>query len=160
ATNEVDACYATGPNNVLTDPADPTGRFLCKNSLPTGTALPVAPACRSSINSLCRITIHYEKHIHPLWGVDRFVDANTDGVPDVDGGGVTINHKCTSCHAPVNAAAAAAVPAGQLDLSDGPSEAEPLQFNAYRQLLFGHVAQQLNADMTALEPICVRTEVD
>jgi hypothetical protein len=158
-TNEVDACYATGPNNVLTDAADPTVHFICANSLPTGTAVPVAPACRGSINSLCRITIHYEKHIHPLWGVDRFVDANEDGVPDMDGG-VTINHKCTGCHAPVNAAAMAAVPAGQLDLSDGPSEVEPLQFNAYRQLLFGHNAVQLNADMTALEPICLRTEVD
>ncbi len=83
-----------------------------------------------------------------------------DGVPDLDGGGVAINNKCNSCHAPVNAAAMAQVPAGQLDLSDGPSEAEALQFNSYRELLFGDRAQQLNATMTALEDICVETEVD
>ncbi|HEY0682511.1 MAG TPA: hypothetical protein VGD45_09280 [Steroidobacter sp.] len=159
-TNEVDACYAAGQNNVLTDPADLSARFTCANSLPTGSALPVLPACRTNINSLCRITIHYEQHIHPLWGVNRFVDANMDGVPDVDAGGVVINNKCNSCHAPVNAAGMAAVPAGDLNLTDGPSEAQPLQFNSYRQLLFTRQAQQLNADMTALEPICERTEVD
>lgn len=159
ATNEVDACYAAGPNNVLTDPADPTARFTCANSLPAGAALPVAPACRSSINSLCRITIHYERHIHPLWGVDRFVDANMDNIPDLDGAGVVINHKCTSCHAPVNAAAMVAVPAGDLDLSDGPSEAEPLQFNAYRELLFGDRGQVLNA-MGQLEDECLQFETD
>jgi hypothetical protein len=31
------------------------------------------------VDSLCRITIHYEMHIHPMWGIDRFVDANNDG---------------------------------------------------------------------------------
>jgi hypothetical protein len=159
--NEVDACYSTGTNNVLTDPSDTTVRFACTNALPTGSALPVAASCRANFTSMCRITINYERHIHPLWGVERFVDV--DGVPGPDLDPVTnvpINHKCTGCHAPVNAAAMAAVPAGQLDLSDGPSEAQALQFNSYRELLFGDRAQQLNATMTALEDVCVQTEVD
>jgi hypothetical protein len=42
----------------------------------------------------------------------------------------------SGCHAPVNAMNAAMVPAGQLDLTDGPSADEPDQFNAYRELLF------------------------
>ncbi len=36
-----------------------------------------------------------------------------------------------------------AVPAAQLDLSDGPSADEPTQFNSYRELLFGDNAQVL-----------------
>ena len=159
-TNQVDACYRLGANNVPINAADPTQRFTCLNSLPAAATLPVAPSCRTTLTSSCRITIHYEQHIHPLWGVDRFVDANNDGVNDVDGGGQTINHKCNSCHAPTNAAAMAQVPAGQLDLSDGPSEAEPMQFKSYRELLFGDRAQQLNATMTALEDVCLQTQVD
>ena len=93
--------------------------------LPTGRS-----ACTDAGTACCRITIHYEQHIHPLWGVDRFVDANGDGVPDIDPATVQpINHKCKTCHAPVDAANAAQVPAGQLDLTDGPSddEAGPVQ---------------------------------
>jgi hypothetical protein len=123
------------------------------NSLPTGVAPPVAAACRTNITSLCRITIHYEQHIHPLWAVARPRDTNADGVDDVD-------NKCNTCHAPVNAAAAPQVPAGQLDLSDGASVQEPLHFNSYRELLFGRRVQQLNATMTALEDVCARFEVD
>ena len=159
ATNEVDACYATGINNVLTDPADLNVRFACANSLPAGALAPVAPACRSNLTTLCRITIHYESHIHPLWGLDRFVDADDDGMPDVDGAGVVINNKCSSCHAPVDAANAAQVPAGDLDLSDGPSEAQALQFKSYRELLFGDRGQILNA-MGQLEDECLEFQTD
>lgn len=155
ATNEVDACYAGGPNNVLTDPVDPTARFVCtaENALPGGIGAPVAPACRADINSLCRITIHYERNIHPLWGVDRLVDTDGDGISET-------NNKCTSCHQPRNAAGMLDVPAGQLDLSDGPSDEEPLHFKSYRELLFADRAEQLNATMTELEEICDRSVVD
>ncbi len=160
ATNEVDACYAAGINNVLTNASDPTARFACTNALPVGAVAPVAPACRSNLTTLCRITIHYERHIHPLWGVDRFVDV--DGVPGPDLDPVTmqpINHKCTGCHSPVDAANAARVPAGDLDLSDGPSEEQPLQFNSYRELLFGDRGQILNA-MGQLEDECLEFQTD
>jgi len=113
----------------------------------------VAPACRTEINSLCRITIHYERNIHPLWGVERPVDADNNGVAEA-------NNRCNSCHQPENAAGMLDVPAGQLDLSDGPSQDEPLHFNSYRELLFGDRAVQLNATMTELEDVCERTEVD
>jgi hypothetical protein len=153
-TNEVDACYAAGPNNVQTDPADATIKFTCLNSLPTGAAAPLLPAatCRANPNNLCRITIHYERHIHPLWGVDRI--AGNDPAT-----GLPINNKCNSCHAPVNAAGMAAVPAGDLDLSDGASEDEPLHFKSYRELLFGDRAQQVNA-MGQLEDICDEFQTD
>lgn len=157
ATNEVDACYAAGQNNVLT--GNPTMPFACENSLPAGAVAPVAPSCRSNLTTLCRITIHYERHIHPLWGLDRTVDANNDGMPDVDAGGVIINNKCNSCHTPVNAANAAQVPAGDLDLTDGPSEEQALHFKSYRELLFGDRGQIVNA-MGQLEDECLQFQTD
>ncbi|HBF94041.1 MAG TPA: hypothetical protein DDX13_10305, partial [Marinobacter adhaerens] len=50
---------------------------------------------------------------------------------------------CTSCHTNTDAADAQQVPAGQLDLGDGPSPDEPLHFNAYRELLFPDNEQEL-----------------
>jgi hypothetical protein len=130
-TNQVDACYATGPNNVLTDPADPTIKFSCSTRTLT-TAVPLLPSasCRATPTNLCRITIHYERHIHPLWGVDRMGTDPATGLP--------VNNKCNSCH---TNAVATEVPSGDLDLSDGPSEAEPLHFKSYRELLFGDNGQ-------------------
>ncbi len=82
------------------------------------TPLPVAGGCTSTWNSTCRITINYVQHIHPLWSVDR--GAQT----------------CTNCHAPQDAAMVTQLPAGQLDLSDGDSDQQPLHKAAYRELLF------------------------
>jgi hypothetical protein len=158
-TASVDACYSAGPSTVLSDAADPAQHVACVNGL-RGTTPPVAASCTSKWTSLCRITIHYEMHIHPLWGIDRFVDADGDGMNDLDP--VTnqpINHKCNSCHAPVNAAAMTAVPPGDLDLTDGPSDDEPDQFRAYRELLFGDVGQVVNA-MGQLEDECLQFETD
>lgn len=158
-TPSVDACYAAGPSTVLSDAADPTQHVSCTNGL-KGTLVPVKASCIAGWSSSCRITIHYEMHIHPLWSTDRFVDANNDGMPDLDP--VTnqpINHKCNSCHAPVNAAAMVAVPAGDLDLTDGPSDDEPDQFRAYRELLFGDVGQVVNA-MAQLEDECLQFVTD
>jgi hypothetical protein len=149
ATPDVDACYAAGPNNVLTDAADPLARFSCTNTLPAVVPLPTLASCRSTPNSLCRITIHYEQHIHPLWGANR---------PDVNGAGLPIDNKCSTCHSPTGAAGVQA-PAGDLDLSDGPSEAVPEQFNAYRELLFGHRVQVVNA-MGQLEDVCAEFQTD
>lgn len=157
-TNEVDACYASGPNNVLTDPADPAARFSCTNALPAGVPLPVLASCRATPNNLCRITIHYERHIHPLWGAVRLIDADNNGVPDTLPTGQTLD-QCSDCHAPVDAANVAQVPAGELNLTNGPSEAEPLHFNAYRELLFGDRGQVLNAT-GQLEDECLQFEVD
>ncbi|MGH8177084.1 MAG: hypothetical protein ACREV5_12560 [Steroidobacter sp.] len=138
-----DMCYSAGPSTILRDPADPTVKHLCETGLTT--ALPTRAACGTTDwSSTCRITIHYEQHIHPLWGVDRFVDANNDDIPDLDP--VTmqpINNKCTTCHSLADAMAAAQVPAGQLDLTDGPSDDEADHFKAYRELLFGDTELEL-----------------
>lgn len=154
-----DLCYTGGATNVRSDPADLTQTHLCeaKNSLLT-TAIPTAAACRAKWNGLCRITINYEQHIHPLWSVDRFVDANGDGMPDDDGTGKPINHKCTSCHSPTAADGTAQIPKGDLDLSDGASDEQPDQFRSYRELLFADRGQVLN--MGAPEDECLQTQVD
>ncbi|MEX0734447.1 MAG: hypothetical protein WD944_10650 [Steroidobacteraceae bacterium] len=106
---------------------------------------PTSAACQSDWSSLCRITIHYPDHIHPLWSVPRLVlDA---------GGNVVADNTCTSCHSPVDAAAAVRVPASQLDLSDGASPDEADHLNSYRELLFTDNAQEVN--MGALQDILV-----
>jgi hypothetical protein len=159
-----DMCYSTGRSNIPLNPADahprdPTNPALwhtCTTNLTT--ALPVAAGCGSDWTSRCRVTIHYQQNIHPLWGIDRFIDVDGVPGPDVDGMGAVINHKCNTCHAPV-AAAMTAVPAGDLDLTDGPSDDEPDQFNAYRELLFGDVGQIVNA-MGQLEDECLQTQTD
>jgi hydrazine synthase alpha subunit-like protein/WD40 repeat protein len=150
ATPSVDACYSSGPSTVLSDAADPTQHVTCVNGL--STLPPVAASCTAKWTSLCRVTIHYEMHIHPLWSASRAIDTNGDGMPDVD-------HTCTTCHAPVNAAAMTVVPAGDLDLTDGPSDDEPDQFRSYRELLFGDVGQVVNA-MGQLEDECLQFETD
>jgi hypothetical protein len=97
----------------------------------TTTAPVTDTSCLAKWTPLCRIVINYEKHIHPLWKAPRM--ANGADVTCSQGG----------CHAPANAAAMAAVPAGELDLTDGVSADEPDQFNAYRELLFADNAQQV-----------------
>ena len=82
-----------------------------------------------SWNHLCRIAIHYEAHIHPLWSLQRSVS------------GVDVT--CTGCHAPTDAAGAAQVPAAQLDLTDGTSDLDGDHFKAYRELLSEDIAQSV-----------------
>jgi len=153
----VDLCYAKGPSTVLVDPADPSARFVCANGLTTPP--PTTSACMSNWSSGCRITIHYEDHIHPLWSKERTLDADGDGIPDLDGMGRIIDHRCDSCHAPVDALGAAAVPAGNLDLSDAASDVQPEQKRAYRELLFADRAQYVNA-MGLLDDICEQSQID
>lgn len=154
----IDACYSTGASSVPRDPANPALRYACTNGL---TTLPPTPAsCMADWTSRCRITIHYPQHIHPLWSKSRPVDANGDSIPDLDP--VTsqpIERQCTSCHAPVDAMGAPAVPAGELDLTDGPSEDEPDQLHAYRELLFPDRGQVLNG-AGQLEDECLQTQID
>ena len=113
------------------------------------TPPPTTAECGARWTPQCRITINYIRHIHPLWSAPR--TATVAGVPNT-------SVVCTSCHSPVDAANAPRVPAGQLDLSDGPSEDQPLHFKAYRELLFTDNAQEVN--MGALRDILVTTGVD
>ena len=93
--------------------------------------------CTTKWVASCRIVINYAQHIHPLWSVPRMLLA-ADNVT------VLQDRTCVSCHSPRDAANAVQVPAGQLDLSDGPSDEQPLQLRAYRELLFTDNEQEVN----------------
>jgi hypothetical protein len=89
-------------------------------------------------DSLCRSTIHYPLNIQPVWKLPRRTLA-ADGVT------VLTDHTCMLCHNAVNSAKAASqVPAGQLDLTAGPSALDPTVVISYEELLFAHNEQTLN----------------
>ncbi len=93
------------------------------------TLPPTNPNCLADWTPACRTIINYETNIHPLWNTPRqVIDPMTMLVVE--------DRTCTTCHAPIDAANAPMVPAGQLDLTDGLSTDEPDQFNSYRELLF------------------------
>ncbi|MBX3702615.1 MAG: PD40 domain-containing protein [Steroidobacteraceae bacterium] len=109
------------------------------------TPAPTSATCQSLWSSLCRITIHYPDHLHPLWSVPR-------PVFDMDGNEIADN-ACISCHSPLDADQVVRVPAGQLDLSGGPSPDQADHLVSYRELLFTDNAQEVN--MGALQDILV-----
>ena len=102
----------------------------------------------SNWRASCRIVINYPTHIQALWDVKRqTVDAM---------GNVVTDHTCTQggCHTitpAVGATVAVQVPAGQLDLTNNPSNDEPLQPLSYRYLLFQE--PKLEVIMGALTPV-------
>ena len=108
------------------------------------TAIPASAACVSNWAANCRIVINYPQHIQALWDLTR---------QTVVAGVVTADHTCSQagCHNPRNAAGAAEVPAGQLDLTNAASNAEPQQFVSYQELLFPHAEQEVN--MGALQDV-------
>lgn len=110
------------------------------------TPSPTSTDCSTRWTAACRIVINYEDHVHPIWAVPR-VSLAADGVT------VLADNTCTRCHNPRDAQNQVQVPAGQLDLTDGPSDEEALQFRAYRELLFTDNAQEVN--MGALQDITV-----
>ncbi len=112
------------------------------------TALPVDPTCVPPTNSWsanCRIVVNYEEHIHPLWSVIR-PELDDMGMQVFDQNGQPVTNTCTNCHNIVDPAAVTIVPAGQLDLSDGPSDLEPDHFKSYQELLSGDEALGLDAN--------------
>jgi hypothetical protein len=123
----------TDPNVRLPDPnIDLT--YTAISAL--GLEAPVSSACLLNWSSNCRSEIHYETHLHPMWNLPRpLFDAL--GNPVLDPLGVQIDNRCTTCHTRVDQVDPAIVvlPAGQLELTDGPSPDEPLHFHAYRELL-------------------------
>ena len=102
---------------------------------PVPPLTPTSSTCEPVWTSRCRITIHYEAHIHPLWNVNR--GANT----------------CTACHAREDNQMQPMVPAGQLDLTDGADTVVTQHFKAYRELLFQDNAEELGG--TGLQDIMV-----
>jgi hypothetical protein len=124
-------------DDVWTDPAvrakDPSFAYRYSD---LSTLAPVDPGCVTNWTALCRITINYEMHVHPIWSVPRVI-LDTDGVT------VLADNTCNTCHSPADAMGAAQVPAGQIDLSDGPSPDEADHFNSYRELFFGDNEQEV-----------------
>ncbi len=108
------------------------------------TLSPTSLDCATRWSATCRIVINYQQMLHPLWSKPRLVG--------------TVDRTCTSCHSPRDAANAIRVPAGQLDLSDGPADDDPDQFKSYRELLFTDNAQEVN--MGALQDIQVVVGTD
>lgn len=117
------------------------------------TAVPTSPACQSTWDSGCRIVIHYEEHIHPIWSVSR-------QTLDEDEVTVLEDNTCTraGCHVPLDDQNMTAVPAAQLDLSDGQSPDVAEHFNAYRELLFRDNEQELVNG--ALQDVVIEVGVD
>jgi hypothetical protein len=115
------------------------------------TPAPTSADCVTNWRAGCRVTIHYEQHIHPLWSKPRVTLA-------ADGTTVLSDNTCTSCHSPRAADGSARVPAAQLDLSDGPSPDVPTQFNAYRELLATDAEQEVVNG--ALQDRLVQTGID
>ncbi|WP_368502309.1 hypothetical protein [Marinobacter sp. 1_MG-2023] len=102
------------------------------------TPKPISGVCENDWAANCRTVINYESHIHPLWGLNREILGMVAGQEEV-----IDDYTCTGCHTNSDAAGADAVAAAQLDLTDGPSDAEPLHFKAYRELLFPDNEQEL-----------------
>lgn len=125
--------------DVWTDPATagraPDASFAYRYA-DLETPAPATAECQVTWRAGCRTTIHYEAHIHPLWGKSR-VTLAADGVTALADG------TCTSCHSDRDAAGAPRVPAGQLELTDGPSADVPTQMHAYRELLADDAEQEL-----------------
>ena len=153
----LDSCNALLPSvnvsfeDVWTDPAvrAPDAPFSYRYG-DLETTSPTTLECETRWSSGCRITINYETIIHPLWALPRLITDPTD--PTI----VLANNTCTRCHSPVDAANATRVPAGQLNLADGPSPDQAEHFNSYRELLFTDNRQTLN--MGALADECAQTD--
>src|SRR5690554_5183796 len=119
------------------------------------TPPPVSGACANADawTANCRAVINYETHIHPLWGLDRKV---------VDGGGALLeDHTCTRCHnieVPVDPDIDVFL-AADLDLTGGPSDANPSHFKSYRELLFPDNKQELNPEGVLVDEMVDSGEV-
>jgi hypothetical protein len=107
------------------------------------TAIPTSGNCASAWASNCIIAINYPEHIQPIWDYPRLPAA----------AGSTTAYTCnlatgcqcsqSGCHNTKGATATQA-PAGQLNLTNAASNAQPLQFVSYQELLFQHDEQEVN----------------
>jgi len=94
------------------------------------TTAPVSSGCATQWFAGCRITIHYEEHIQPIFDLPRITY-------DTDGTTVLQDDTCTNCHDILDKVNnVAQVPAGQLELTSAPSPDEPLHMRGYRELFF------------------------
>jgi hypothetical protein len=100
-------------------------------------ATPIPTDCVDRWEARCRSVIHYPRHVAPLWTRAR-VELEADGVT------VRSDRTCTTCHNTTDAAGQRQIPAGQLDLTNAPSDQEQLVATSFRELLFADNEQVLN----------------
>jgi hypothetical protein len=100
-------------------------------------ATPLPTDCVDRWEARCRSVIHYPRHVAPLWTRAR-VEFEADGVT------VRTDRTCTTCHNTTDAAGQRQIPAGQLDLTNAPSDQNPLVATSFRELLFPDNEQVLN----------------
>jgi len=118
------------------------------------TPSPATLNCQSDWQWNCRSVINYEAIIHPLWSQPRIVmvddpnDPTGPQIPLLDANGEPVNNNCLNCHTPVDTVNnVPRVPAGQLELQDGPDDVEPDHLHAYRELLVTDNLQVLEGGM-------------
>ena len=126
-------------------PAEPVIQLRYDDTIPVP---PTTLSCIQTWSPLCRITINYPQHIHPLWTKLR---QTVDPVTSM----VIADNTCAraGCHNRLDEQGQLQVPAGQLELTDGASDEQPLQLRSYRELLFTDNAQEVN--MGALQDVLV-----
>jgi hypothetical protein len=154
-------CAAMIPNfeviyqDVWTNPQvrAPDAAFTYSYTDPTFTTpAPTSNNCLIGWAATCRVIINYIEHVQPLWDKSRQV---LDSM-----GNVVADHTCSQggCHSPKDAQGNTAAPAGQLDLSNNPSNQQPLQLVSYLDLLTTH--QELQVVNGALVPVTMPGPID
>lgn len=120
------------------------------------TERPTSDGCLAAWSNLCRITIHYQAHIQPIWEWPRpgpdLVLRTVDPLS-------TDDQTCTDCHNVQDINGAAQVPAGQLDLRAGTSADDPDFITSYVELFQQDTAQSLNG-MGVLVDGAIETRTD
>ena len=152
--NDTPRCLAKKPSLTMAStevwanpPAATPDISVSYAQLPAGNSPANATGCLTATSWVgsCRSVINYPAALQAMWDFPRQSFAA--------GGALVSDHTCTQggCHNVVSAATTAMVPAGQLNLTNTPSDEEPLQPISYRQLLFTHNKQELN--MGALQDV-------
>jgi hypothetical protein len=138
---------------IPTPPAVRTNDFALRYAGTGGltTKIPTSSTCLTVWSNTCRITISYLENIQPIWERPLGFDANGDAVIDA-------GDNCLACHSKTDAAAAARVPAGDLDLSTDASDDNNLRITSYQELLFQDKGQiQIGA---AVQDECILLVTD
>jgi Hydrazine synthase alpha subunit middle domain len=141
----VDVIYTDVWTNPAVATPNPSIYYRYEDSTEFYTPFPTSALCITQWAANCRIEINYPEHVQPLWDYQRLITNPTTGA-------VIANNTCTQagCHNPLNAAGAAQVPAGNLDLTSSASANEPQEVTSYQQLLFPHNTVIMGP--TGLEP--------
>lgn len=99
------------------------------------TTSPLIEACAASWTNLCRLSIHFPKHIAPLFDLSRPVFDDMGNEID--------NYRCLNCHITTDDNGDAQLPAAQLDLSLSASNDNNQHVVAYRELFFNDNEQEV-----------------